>query len=543
MDKLPETVQMIVSSRILRPLACLAILVAGSGVGVTRGDQAGLLRPPNIVYILADDLGYGDVKCLNPRGKIATPNLDKLAASGMIFTDAHSGSSVCTPTRYGIMTGRYAWRSRLQQGVQGGCSPRLIEPGRLTVAELLKRAGYRTTAVGKWHLGMDWTLLPGKPRFTDAIEHGPDGWNIDYSKPIANGPTALGFDEFFGISGSLDMVPYTFIHNDRVTELPTVDKHFPMMHRRAGSFTRRGPAAADFEAHDVLPTLRRKAIEAIGQGAERARTGRSFFLYLALTAPHTPIQPTGRWLRKSGLNRYGDFVMQVDATVGEILAALEERGLAGNTMVIFTSDNGCSPEAEIPHLRARGHDPCAGFRGHKADIFEGGHRIPFLVRWQGVIQPGRRSDQVICLTDLMATCAEILGQRLPDNAGEDSVSLLPIFKGSDRAPLREAIVHHSVYGMFAIRQGDWKLALCPGSGGWSAPRTGTEEVVGLPPIQLYNLATDPAERHNVYDQHAIVVTRLTNLLKKYVADGRSTPGAPQPNDGKIVLSKSYPPAH
>jgi arylsulfatase A-like enzyme len=526
------------ASQVLRSPACLAILVL---TPVAMG-AIGREGRPNIVYILADDLGYGDVRCLNPSGKIATPNLDRLAAAGMVFTDAHSGSAVCTPTRYGILTGRYAWRSRLQAGVLGGCSPRLIEPGRLTVAELLRRAGYQTTAIGKWHLGMDWALRPGKPRFTDAIEKGADGWNVDFTRPIANGPNAVGFDEYFGISASLDMVPYTFIENDRVAALPTVDKEFLMMHGRPGNATRRGPAAADFEAKEVLPALANRAVAAIRRRADAARAGTPFFLYLALAAPHTPIAPAESWLGKSGLNPYADFVMQVDAAVGEVLDALDERGLTDRTLVIFTSDNGCSPEAKFAELAARGHDPSQGFRGHKADIFEGGHRVPFLIRWPGVVEPGRRSDQLICLTDLMATCAGILRERLPGDAGEDSVSLLPALQGHDRGPLREAVVHHSINGSFAIRQGDWKLALCPDSGGWSAPRPATKAAAGLPAIQLYNLASDPGERRNVQDQHPDVVARLTRLLERYVADGRSTPGRPRKNDGSVVLRKPVEPA-
>lgn len=493
---------------------------------------------PSLVYILADDLGSGDVRCLNPSGKIATPNIDRLAAAGMTFTDAHSGSAVCTPTRYGILTGRYAWRTRLQAGVLGGCSPPLIAPGRLTVAELLRRQGYHTVAVGKWHLGMNWTLRPGKPRFTDAIEKGADGWNVDFTRPIADGPTAVGLDEYFGISGSLDMVPYTFIADDRVTVIPTVDKAFPMMAGRANNrYTRRGPAAPDFEAEGVLPALTARAVEAIRKGAEGAKSGRPLFLYLAFSAPHTPIAPGTSWTGKSGLNPYGDSVMQVDAAVGQVLRALDEQGLTDRTMVVLTSDNGCSPEAGYPELLAHGHDPSMGFRGTKADIFEGGHRVPFFVRWPGVVAAGTTSRQLICLTDLMATCAEILGQRLPEDAAEDSVSILPALEGRDRGPLREAVVHHSINGSFAIRQGDWKLALCPDSGGWSSPRPGTREAAGLPPIQLYNLASDPAERQNLHDRHPEVVARLTALLEKYVADGRSTPGPARQNDVKVVLRK------
>ncbi|HUY33703.1 MAG TPA: sulfatase-like hydrolase/transferase [Pirellulales bacterium] len=495
-------------------------------------------QKPNIVYILADDLGYGDVRCLNPDGKIATPNMDRLAAAGMIFTDAHSGSSVCTPSRYGILTGRYAWRSRLQQGVQGGHSPRLIEPGRLTVAALLKQHGYHTAAFGKWHLGMNWPLKPAAPKFGDGIENGADGWNVDFTRAIAEGPNSVGFDHYFGISASLDMVPYTFIENDRVTIVPTVDKQFPMMLGREGGATRKGPAAADFEAIDVLPTLTAKAVESIGRRAAEANSGRPFFLYLPLASPHTPIAPTGSWRGKSAINPYADFVMQTDAALGEVIEALDRHGLAENTLVIFTSDNGCSPMAKFDELLAQGHNPNDVFRGHKADIFEGGHRVPFIVRWPTKVKPGTKSDQTICLTDLMATCAELLGAKLPDDAGEDSVSLLPALLGQAVAPLREAVVHHSVNGSFAIRQGKWKLALCPDSGGWSKPTPGSVEASELPAVQLYDLAADIGERNNVQGEHPQVVARLTKLLERYVAEGRSTPGSRRKNTRQVDIGRA-----
>lgn len=492
---------------------------------------------PNVVLILADDLGYGDVKCLNPQGKIATPHFDRLAAEGMVFTDAHSSSAVCTPTRYGILTGRYNWRSRLQSGVLGGLSPRLIEPGRLTVPALLKQHGYATACFGKWHLGMAWPRKPADGAFRDDIEKGPEGWDVDYARPIKDGPNSAGFDEYSGIAASLDMVPYTFIENDRVVAVPTVDKAFPMMPGGPGQ-TRRGPGAAEFEAVDVLPTLTRKAVDYIGRHAAGAKAGKPFFLYLPLNAPHTPIAPTPEWQGRSGLNPYADFVMQVDATVGQVVQAIDRGGLAGNTLVIVTSDNGCSPQADFPALAAKGHHPSHHFRGAKADIFDGGHRIPFIARWPGQVKPGTSSDQTICLTDLMATCAAILGTKLPDTAGEDSVSILPALLGEANGPLREAVVHHSINGSFAIRQGQWKLALCPGSGGWSPPRPGSPEARRLPPVQLYDLAADAGERANVLAEHPEVVERLTRLLEKYVAEGRSTPGAPQANTGKVDIWKA-----
>ena len=493
---------------------------------------------PNIIYILCDDLGYGDVKCLNAQGKIATPHLDKLAAAGMYFTDVHSSSSVCSPTRYGIMTGRYNWRTKLQSGVLGGLSPRLIEPGRLTVAQLLKNNGYHTAAIGKWHLGMDWVKKEGKTVAELNVESADQIHNVDYAQPIKNGPNAVGFDYYYGISASLDMVPYTFIENDRVTKLPTVDKDFPMFLGRAQGKCRLGPAAPDFEVEDVLPTLTTKAIGYVKSRAAEAKAGKPFFLYLPLASPHTPIAPTKEWQGKSGLNFYADFVMQTDAAIGQLLAELDKQALAENTLVIVTSDNGCSPQADFPALLAKGHNPSYEFRGHKADIFDGGHRVPFLVRWPARVKAGTLSQQLLCLTDFMATAAEIIGAKPPDNAAEDSVSFLPALLGTAKASLREAVVHHSINGSFAIRQGNWKLELCRDSGGWSDPRPGTPKAAALPPVQLFDLDKDIGEQINVQDKHPEVVARLTKLLEKYVADGRSTPGTPQQNAVPIQIVKT-----
>ena len=493
---------------------------------------------PNIIYILCDDLGYGDVKCLNAQGKIATPHLDKLAAAGMYFTDVHSSSSVCSPTRYGIMTGRYNWRTKLQSGVLGGLSPRLIESGRLTVAQLLKNNGYHTAAIGKWHLGMDWVKKEGKTVAELNVESADQIHNVDYAQPIKNGPNAVGFDYYYGISASLDMVPYTFIENDRVTKLPTVDKDFPMFLGRAQGKCRLGPAAPDFEVEDVLPTLTTKAIGYVKSRAADAKAGKPFFLYLPLASPHTPIAPTKEWQGKSGLNFYADFVMQTDAAIGQLLAELDKQALAENTLVIVTSDNGCSPQADFPALLAKGHNPSYEFRGHKADIFDGGHRVPFLVRWPARVKAGTLSQQLLCLTDFMATAADIAGAKLPDTAAEDSVSFLPALLGTAKASLREAVVHHSINGSFAIRQGNWKLELCRDSGGWSDPRPGTPKATALPPVQLFDLDKDIGEQINVQDKHPEVVARLTKLLEKYVADGRSTPGTPQQNAVPIQIVKT-----
>jgi arylsulfatase A-like enzyme len=507
---------------------CCLLLVFAVGVPSVRSAEGKTENPPNIVYILADDLGYGDVKCLNPKGKIATPHLDRLAKGGMTFTDAHSSSSVCSPTRYGILTGRYNWRSRLQSGVLNGYSRRLIEPGRLTVPALLRQHRYRTACIGKWHLGMDWPLKEGGFASGDG-----DAWKVDYTRSIHNGPTTAGFDFFFGISASLDMPPFVFIENNHCRGVPSVEK----------TWLRKGPAHRDFEAGDVLPALTKKSVEHITARAPSAKLGRPFFLYLALTAPHTPILPGKEWQGKSGINAYADFVMQVDSSVGKVLSALASNGIANDTLVIFTSDNGCSPAADFPALAAKGHHPSAHFRGHKADIFDGGHRIPFLARWPGRIKAGSCADQLICLTDLMATCAELLGKRLPDSAGEDSVSILPALLGKAKGALRESVVHHSIDGSFAIRQGKWKLELCPGSGGWSKPRPGADDTSKLPLVQLYDLKADVGEKKNVEREHPEVVARLTKLLEKYVADGRSTPGEKQKNTVQVDLWRAGKAAH
>lgn len=493
---------------------------------------------PNIVFILADDLGYGDLRCLNPEGKIATPHMDRLAAAGMAFTDAHSSSSVCTPTRYGIMTGRYNWRSRLKSGVLWGMSPTLIEPGRLTVPAFLHQHGYHTACIGKWHLGLDWQLKPDALAFNDDMKNSEDGWRADFSKPFKNGPLTQGFDSFFGIAASLDMAPYTFLENDRVLAQPTTDKSFEMIQGNPNKPTRKGPAAAEFEAEDVLPTLTTKAETFIHTAAKEAKEGKPFFLYMPLNAPHTPIAPSKEWAGKSGISPYADFVMQTDATIGRVLDALQKDNLTEDTLIIVTSDNGFAPYAGLPELLAKGHNPSYIFRGTKADIFDGGHRIPMLASWPGHTKPGSRTNQLTCLNDLFATCADILGEKLPATVAEDSVSFLSSLEGRATEPLREALVHHSVNGSFAIRQGQWKLELCPDSGGWSEPKPGSPAAKGLPAVQLYDLSGDIGETQNVQDKHPEIVAQLTSLLEKYVATGRSTPGEPQTNTGEIHIRRN-----
>jgi arylsulfatase A len=482
---------------------------------------------PNIVYILADDLGIGDVSCFNENGKINTHNIDSIAKAGIKFTDAHSGSSVCTPTRYGVMTGRYAWRTRLKNRVLGGWSKPLMKPDRMTVASMLKASGYNTGCVGKWHLGWEWALTDEK---ANTENWDMDAKNVDFTKPIKRGPRYYGFDYYFGISGSLDMAPFVYVENDMATALP--DRISPGSKDK--TFTRKGAIAPNFKHVEVLPKITEKAVNFV----ESQSADKPFFMYFPLTAPHKPILPSKEFQGKSGLNEWGDFVLQVDWTVGQVLDALKRKGFEDNTLVIITSDNGATPGADFGELKELGHNPSSVFRGFKADIFEGGHRVPFIAKWPGKIPPGSASDEVICLTDLMATAAEIVDYDLPDSAAEDSVSILPVLLSKNyNKPLREATVHHSINGSFSIRKGKWKLELCPGSGGWSSPRPNSKEAKPLPPIQLYNLETDIKEKTNLQHKHPDIVSQLTKLLQSYVDQGRSTPGKKQKNQGQTPITK------
>ncbi len=468
---------------------------------------------PNIVYILADDLGYGDLSCFNEAGKLHTEHLDRMASQGVRFVNAHANAAVCTPTRYGVMTGRYCWRSWLKSGVVGGYTRALLNPDRVTVASFLRDHGYHTACFGKWHLGLDW------------VQTGENPWDVDFSQPIENGPFDVGFDHYFGISASLDMPPYAYIQDNRVTELPNAVSRSV----DGKGFWRDGAISPDFRHVEVLPTLTRRACEYIRQ---RAGQDDPFFCYVPLPAPHTPILPTPEFVGTSNTNFYGDFVLQMDWTVGQILQALEDSGQSDNTLVVFTSDNGCSPMADFAELAKVEHNPSYRFRGHKADIYEGGHHVPFIARWPERIEPGMTRQQVICLTDLMATCADVIGETMPDGAGEDSFSILPALTGeAGDDQVRPGTVLHSINGAFAIRRENWKLEMCPGSAGWSYPHPNTDEVKGLPPIQLYDLERDVGETTNVQADHPEIVADLREMLTQFILNGRSTPGEPLENDG------------
>ncbi|MEN8228682.1 MAG: arylsulfatase [Bacteroidota bacterium] len=516
----------------MKTLQALIIFVFTAGLAILSACNQPEEEHPNIVFILADDLGYGDLSGLNPDSRISTPNLDMLAGQGITFTDAHSGSAVCTPTRYGILTGRYCWRSRLKSSVLWAWDGPLIEPDRLTVGDFLKQHGYTTACIGKWHLGWEWPTYDGS-LLADQLPQGkwdpelrnPLAEEVDFTAEIRNGPITRGFDYYFG-DDVPNFPPYCFIENDRTLGIPSLNKPDSM-------FGAPGPMIEGWNLEEVMPALTRKAVEYIkagtGEGFFNRDRDKPFFLYFPLTAPHTPIAPVAEFRGKSDASAYGDFVQEVDWTVGQIMKVLEEEGVAENTLLIFTSDNG-SPGRDgtnmggpVSSVRKYGHNPSYIFRGIKADIFEGGHRVPFFARWPGKIKPGAESDEIICHTDLMATLAAILDKPLPENSAEDSYNILPVLLGEEvDKPIREATVHHSIDGSFSIRQGKWKLVLCAGSGGWSKPGNQLAKEMGLPEIQLYDLNVDIKEENNLVDQYPEIVEELRALLHKYLDEGRST---------------------
>ncbi len=496
-----------------------AAVLAGLGHRAFGAEGNGA-TPPNIVVILADDMGFGDLACQNPESKVPTPNLDRLASQGMRFTDAHSPSAVCTPTRYSILTGDYCWRSPLQTSVLWPWDRPLIEPDKLTLGGMLRERGYSTACIGKWHLGWDWATTDGTS-INDRLAIGdrnpdvrdPFGAKINFTVPIEGGPITRGFDYYFG-DDVPNFPPYCFIENDRTVGIPTAQKP-------DGMFGMNGPMQEGWQLENVMPTITKRAVDYI----EKADAASPFFLYFPLTAPHTPIAPTAEFIGKSEAHRYGDFVVEVDWTVGQVMDALERSGQAENTIVVFTSDNG-SPGRSGENMQGRpnsvreyGHNPSHTFRGIKTDIWEGGHRVPFIVRWPGEVDAGATSDEPICHVDLMATFAAITGYDLPDSAAVDSYDASPVFLGASYSkPLREAVVHHSINGTFAIRRGRWKLVLGRGSGGWS-----DKEAQDDPPWQLYDMQREPGERDNVFENNPKVVAELEALLRKYRDEGRSVP--------------------
>ncbi len=476
-------------------------------------------KPPNIVVVLADDFGVGDIHAHYLKNKIPTPNLDRLVQEGRSFTDAHSSSAVCSPTRYGLLTGRYNWRTRLQEWVIAAYEPPLIAKDRPTLPGFLKQQGYHTACIGKWHLGWEW---PG-PQQSRMMEkrNGQAFLEWDFTKPIPGGPTERGFDYYFGVDLP-NLPPFTFIENDRIVVQPT-EKFQP--DRSEGVVLPNAfvgaPAAPNWRMQEVLPAITRHAVKYVN---DRAKAKQPFFLYFALTSPHEPIVPTKAFQSKSGIAPIADFVMETDWSVGEVMKAIDDAGLAKDTIVIFTADNGHSHYTGWEQLIAAGHQPSGPFRSHKCDIWEGGHRVPLIVRWPGHVEAGTQSDHLVCLTDVFATCAEILGTELPANGAEDSLSFPPALLGQPNANGRKAPVNHSNFGEFAYRDGPWKLV-------FRLSGRNLEESRGKPTIaELYNLDADVGEQTDLAQKHPDIVKRMTKDLRTLVDRGTSRPGQKASND-------------
>ena len=472
------------------------------------------MTKPNIICIMADDMGYGDLGCYGAT-KIPTPHMDRIAAEGVRLTDAHSASAVCTPSRYAVLTGRYCWRAGVERWVLGGFGAPLIEPERLTVASLLKQAGYRTAAVGKWHVGLNWQRKDGSQE--TIIDFGNPAWSeygfdIDYSAPIGNGPTELGFDSYFGIAGSLDMPPYCYIEDDQTVGIPDREKEVYYNQQR------KGMQVPEWQDDQVDITFAAKAVAFI-ESAVAADDDQPFFLYMTPASPHRPCDIRPDFVvGASEAGDRGDMVVLFDWMVGQVLDALDRLCIADETLIMVTSDNG--GRLTCADGETYGHPVNGALRGQKADIWDGGHREPFVARWPGKIPAGSTSDELVCLSDMMATYAAIVDIDLPEDAGEDSYNILPGLTGEGTVPIREALVHHSGDGMFSIRKGKWKLVLGLGSGGFSEPKFEVPEADG-PEGQLYDMDADPAETQNLWLTRSDVVVELTALLEGYSALGRS----------------------
>ncbi|MGD2174384.1 MAG: arylsulfatase [Candidatus Brocadiaceae bacterium] len=490
------------------------------------------MATPNIVYILADDMGYGDLHANNPASRIPTPHLDRLAAQGMRFADSHAGSSVCTPSRYAVLTGRYAWRSRLKHGIVWEWDGPLLEPDRLTVAALLQQHGYSTACFGKWHLGWDWPTRNGEHpnetlpfgRWGGDVPRAPYEENIDHSGRLGGGPVDRGFDHYFGVDVP-NFPPYTWFENDRLLEIPTQPKPDDM-------YGHPGLAVPDWSLERMIPEFTRRCVRYI---EERAQADEPFFVYYPLTSPHSPIVPNEPFKGRSGAGNYGDFVYEVDWVVGEIMDALERAEVADDTLLIFTSDNG--PESRTPddigaysRVREYGHYSMGQLRGIKLDAWEGGHRTPFVARWPNVVPAGTACSQLTCMTDFMATCADILEEELQGDAGEDSVSMLPLLNGRIDEPTRESAVHHSGSGKFAVRRGDWVFIDAPKGNdkeepGWFRERRGYTDHDY--PGELYDLSDDISERRNLYGDRPDIVERLATELGEVKAGHGGPDPAPE----------------
>ncbi|WP_209331860.1 sulfatase-like hydrolase/transferase [Lunatimonas salinarum] len=511
------------------PFPCLALLMVFLlgllGSCDTGPEQTELPLRPHVVFIFADDMGYGDIRALNAASKIPTPNLDRMVKEGMHFTNAHASASVCTPSRYGLLTGRYAFRSEAAAFGIGGFAGPVVEEGRETLPKLLKRAGYHTGIVGKWHLGLGWQTKDGAPARLDPASGRS---NVDYALPVTQGPRDVGFDYSYIHPASLDIPPYVFIRNHQVvnpdvvltssvyplrqadTEYAWDKKHSDdnAIYWQKGVWWREGEMSADFRVADCHATILGEGLSYIQQHVAKG-VADPFFLYLPLTGPHTPWLPSPENQGKSGAGVYGDFVLDIDQLVGRIIEELDRQGIADQTLLLFSSDNGAYwPDSEIALF---GHDPNAGRRGQKGDVWDGGHRTPLIARWPGTIGPGTHSDALVSLTDVVATLAAMTQTALGEGQAEDSQSFWGVLRDHSAGGLRTEMVHHSSRSLYALRSGGWKYVEGLGSGGFTDPgivRPGEGDPAG----QLYDEAKDPAERDNLYAHYPEVVKELSAKL-------------------------------
>ncbi|MBI4906144.1 MAG: arylsulfatase [Acidobacteria bacterium] len=478
---------------------------------------------PNIVIILADDLGYGDVGVYNSESKIPTPHIDRMAAEGVRFVDAHTPCGVCSPTRYGLLTGRYPWRSELKRQVLWPWDKPLIERDRLTMPGMLKKLGYQTACFGKWHLGWEWTTTDGSKVNAQVRIGDPQreirnefAKKVVFTEPVREGPTDRGFDYYFGVDLP-NLPPYSFIENERLTTQPTSMKPDSM-------FGWPGPMTPGWRLENVLPEITRRAVKWVD---ERAKDARPFFLYFPMTGPHMPTAPDDPYLGKSKAGKYGDFVYQVDWSMGQVMDAIRRSGKADNTLVIFTSDNG--PEnITYPLYPEFGHSSAGPLRGAKRMLWEGGHRVPFIAWGPGRVPAGKVEHEIVCLTDLMATVAAITGYKLPNDSAQDSYDIsAALFSRKRSKPIREATVHHSMMDEYGLRQGDWVFIESRNGGGGNAEPAWFREKYGIAkhddPAELFHIKEDLRETKNLYRQYPDRVKEMRALLEKYKTSDRSVP--------------------